>query len=274
VRAVRFVGRGGQPRIGRLEDDYVVDQGPAGPRGFVPTDSAWSELLSANGEQYAIENLRLLPPVDPIKIMAMGLNYRSHVEEAGLSIPETPVIFAKLPSSLSGPYDDIVVPREETRPDFEGEVALVIGKCAYRVEAEHGWSYVGGITALNDVSGRRAQFETPMVFLGKSFDTFTPIGPSIASPDSVDRDSISLRTILSGEVMQESSTADLLFAVPVLIDYMTRGITLEPGDIVATGTPGGIGDQRDPPRYLREGDVLVTEVGGVGELRNRVRFEK
>jgi 2-keto-4-pentenoate hydratase/2-oxohepta-3-ene-1,7-dioic acid hydratase in catechol pathway len=187
-----------------------------------------------------------------------------------------PVVFAMYPSSITGPHDAIVIPREETRTDYEGEVAVVISRRAYRVSTEDAWSYVGAVTALDDVSGRRAQLETPLrqFTLGKSFDTFTPIGPSLARAKDIDPTDISVKTTVSGELMQDSSTSDLIFPIAEIIEYLTRGMTLEPGDLIATGTPGGVGDSRVPPRYLVPGDVVEIEVGGVGSLRNPVRAER
>jgi 2-keto-4-pentenoate hydratase/2-oxohepta-3-ene-1,7-dioic acid hydratase in catechol pathway len=275
VHAVRFTIDGGDPRIGRLDGDTVTDAGAAGAQGFVPTDEAWRQLASASGATHPLASVRLLAPVAPRQILAIGLNYRAHAIESELAIPEVPVVFAMYPSSITGPHDDIVIPREETRTDYEGEVAVVIKKRAYRVSKDDAWSYVGAVTALDDVSGRRAQLETPLrqFTLGKSFDTFTPIGPSLARASDFDPTSIAVKTTVSGQVMQDSSTADLIFSIAEIIEYLTRGMTLEPGDLIATGTPGGVGDSRVPPRYLVEGDVVEIEVAGVGSLRNPVRAE-
>jgi len=220
--------------------------------------------------------VRLLHPVIPEKLIAIGLNYRSHAEESELDIPSVPVVFAKFSSSLVGPGAEIVIPREETRPDYEGEVAVVIGQRIYRADADEARAAVGGIAAINDVSGRRAQLETPLrqFTLGKSFDTFSPLGPCIASADGVDLADIDLRTIVSGEVMQEANTCDLIFSVVELIQYISAGVTLEPGDVIATGTPSGVGDSRKPKRYLREGDTVEIFVGVVGTLTNPVRNER
>jgi 2-keto-4-pentenoate hydratase/2-oxohepta-3-ene-1,7-dioic acid hydratase in catechol pathway len=190
-------------------------------------------------------------------------------------VPQVPVVFAKWPSALVGPDEDIVIPQEETRPDFEGEVAVVLGERVYRADEERARSAIGGITAIHDVSGRRAQLETPLrqFTLGKSFDTFAPLGPSIASPDGLDFDDIRLTTTVSGEVMQDASTRDLVFGFVDLIVYLSKGLTLEAGDVIATGTPGGVGDSRVPPRYLEEGDVVEITIEGVGTLRNPVRRE-
>jgi 2-keto-4-pentenoate hydratase/2-oxohepta-3-ene-1,7-dioic acid hydratase in catechol pathway len=276
MKAVRFVDSRGEVRIGALEDTRVRDAGPAGPQGFVPTSEAWAALPTAAGPEYDLADIRLLHPVVPEKILAIGVNYRSHADESELDVPQMPVVFAKWSSALIGPDEDIVVPLEETRPDFEGEVAVVLGKRVYRATDDEARSAIGGITAIHDVSGRRAQLETPLrqFTLGKSFDTFAPLGPAIASPDSVDLERIGLRTTVSGEVMQEAWTSDLVFGLTDLIVYLSKGLTLEAGDVIATGTPGGVGDSRTPPRYLEEGDIVEVWVEGVGTLRNPVRRER
>ncbi len=277
MKAVRFVDPDGETRIGALDDDGKVrDAGAAGPRGFVPTDDAWRALAAASGSTYSRSEVRLLHPVIPEKILAIGLNYRSHAAESELDVPTVPVAFAIWPSALVGDGDAIVIPREETRPDFEGELAVVIGRRTYRADRTRALEAVGGIAAFDDVSGRRAQLETPLrqFTLGKSFDTFAPLGPCIASPDVADLENIDVRTTVSGELMQDANTRDLIFGVAELIAYLSAGVTLEPGDVVATGTPGGVGDSRQPPRYLREGDVVEVYVSGAGTLSNPVALER
>jgi len=275
VRAVRYIDPAGETRIGRLDADAVVDAGPAGPRGFVPDEEGWARVSEASGASHSVDDVRLLHPVEPQKILAIGLNYRSHAEESDLEVPPVPVVFAKWTSALVGHGADIVIPREETRPDFEGELAVVIGRRTYRADRASARDAIGGISAFHDVSGRRAQLETPLrqFTLGKSFDTFAPMGPSVASLDGVDLAAVDVRTTVSGEVMQDANTRDLIFPVDRLVEYLSAGVTLEPGDVIATGTPGGVGDSRTPPRYLREGDVVEVTVGGVGTLRNPVRLE-
>lgn len=276
MKAVRFVDPGGESRVGALtESGAIRDAGPAGERGFVPTDVAWEMLGAAAGPTYERSDVTLQHPVVPRQILAIGLNYRSHAEESELQVPSVPVVFAKLPSALIGDGEEIVVPREETRPDYEGELAIVIGRRTYRASGSAAREAVGGISAMNDVSGRRAQLETPLrqFTLGKSFDTFAPLGPCIASPDGIDFADLEVGTTLSGEVMQNANTCDLIFSVEDLIAYLSAGVTLEPGDVIATGTPGGVGDSRQPPRYLREGDVVEVHVSRVGTLTNRVRIE-
>ena len=272
MRAVRFTNPQDEVRIGALDDGVVRDAGPAGPQGFVPNEEAWARLARASGPEYSVADVTLLHPTVPDKILAIGLNYRSHAAESELEVPTVPVVFAKWTSSLIGPGTEIVIPREETRPDFEGEVAVVIGRRTYRAAPDNARDAVGGISALHDVSGRRAQLETPLrqFTLGKSFDTFTPMGPAVASIDGVDLEDIDIRTTVSGEVMQDANTRDLIFGIEQLIVYLSAGVTLHPGDVIATGTPGGVGDSRRPPRYLRAGDTVEIEVAGVGTLTNSV----
>ena len=277
MKAVRFVNPEGETRIGALgEDGTITDAGAAGPQGFVPTTLAWDALAQADGPTHSADEVKLLHPVVPNKLIGIGLNYRSHAAESQLDIPSVPVIFAKFSSSLVGPGAEIVIPREETRPDYEGELAVVIGQGVYRADQAEARAAVGGIAAINDVSGRRAQLETPLrqFTLGKSFDTFSPLGPCIASADGLDLADIDLRTTVSGEVMQDANTRDLIFSVVELIEYISAGVTLEPGDVIATGTPSGVGDSRSPKRYLREGDTVEIYVEGVGTLSNPVRNER
>jgi 2-keto-4-pentenoate hydratase/2-oxohepta-3-ene-1,7-dioic acid hydratase in catechol pathway len=276
VKAVRYsVGDSG-PRVGRLEDDHVVDAGPARFRGFDGSDEAWEAIAAADGDRHSLDHVRLLAPCEPQKIIAVGLNYESHVAETSLRRPDEPFAFAIWPSAVIGHEEEIVVPLEETRPDWEGEVAVLIGRRTYRADRTAARAAIGGITAFNDVSGRRAQLETPMkqFTLGKSFDTFAPTGPCVVHPDGLDLVRIGVRTTVNGEVVQESDTSRLIFGFEDLIEYFSKGVTLVPGDLIATGTPGGVGDERKPPWYLQEGDVVEVTVDGVGTLRNPVRRER
>ena len=274
--AVRFATTSGDVRLGRLDGDQITDAGAAPAIGFDSTPEAWGIVAAAAGTTYAVDSVDLLHPVHPGKLIAIGLNYRDHAEESELDIPEVPVVFAKFPSSLIGSGQTIVVPREETRPDYEAELAIVIGKRTFRATLENALDSVGGYTAINDVSGRRAQLETPLrqFVYGKSFDTFCPLGPSVVSTDGVDFTDIDVELAIDGEVMQSSNTKHLIFSVAEIIEYLTRGITLLPGDVICTGTPGGVGDSRDPRRYLREGETVSVTVGNIGTLSNPVTFEQ
>ena len=274
MRAVRYTA-GAEPRIGRLEGELVIDAGAAGPEGFLPSPEGWDRVMRASGARYSLADIRLLAPTIPRKLIGIGLNYRDHAEESELDIPDVPVVFAMWPSALIGHDDTIVVPRDETRPDYEGEVAIVLGRTIKDASPDEAHDAIGGFSAFNDVSGRRAQLETPLrqFTLGKSFDTFAPMGPCVSSPQEGDLASLAIRTTVSGEVLQESSTENLIFPAEELVSYCSTGVTLEAGTIIATGTPGGVGDSRDPKRYLTADDVVEVWVEGVGTLRNRVEKE-
>lgn len=276
MHAVRYRNADGDIRLGRLEDDQIVDAGAAGHQGFVPSVEGWAVIAAASGATTPVGDVQLLHPVVPSKIIAIGLNYRDHAKESDLAVPEVPVVFSKFSTSLIGHGEPIVIPREETRPDFEGELAVVIGRRTHRATLDDALSAIGGITCVHDVSGRRAQLETPLrqFDYGKSFDTFCPLGPSIATTDGVDFADIDVELAIDGEVMQSSNTRHLIFSVAAIIEYLTRGITLLPGDVICTGTPGGVGDSREPRRYLRDGETVTVTVGGVGSLSNPVTFEQ
>lgn len=265
----------GRHRIGRLDGDQIVDAGPAGERGFVPTAEAWDTVRQASGAVYNLADVTLDVPVQPRKILAIGLNYRAHAAESNNEVPDEPVVFAKFVSSVIGPDQTIIVPLEETRPDWEGEVGIVIGRRTYRADAATARDSIGAITVVNDVSGRRAQLETPLkqFTLGKSFDTFTPIGPCLVEPTGIDLEDLELTTVVSGELKQSGSTSQMIYSAAELVEYLSRGLTLEPGDVIATGTPAGVGNRADPPTYLQEGDVVEVSVSHVGTLRNPVTME-
>jgi acylpyruvate hydrolase len=276
VKAVRYRTGPGEYRIGRLDGDQIVDAGPAGEQGFVPTRAAWAELAAADGPAKDLASVTLAHPVVPRKLICIGLNYRDHAAESELALPEVPVIFAKWTTSLIGHGEPIVIPREETRTDYEGEVAVVIAERVYRATGAAARAAVGAYTCFHDVSGRRAQLETPLrqFTYGKSFDTFGPLGPCLADADGVDLGALDIETVVSGETLQSSNTKNLIFDVQALVEYVSLATTLEPGDVIATGTPGGVGDARDPKRYLREGDVVDITVSGVGTLSNPVTLER
>ncbi len=275
MRAVRFLAGSTEPRLGRLVGATIRDAGPSPRDGFVPSPEGWDRIARAAGAQYSVADVKLLHPVVPAKLVGIGLNYRDHAEESDLAIPPVPVVFAMWASALTGHDTTIVVPRDETRPDYEGEVAIVLGRPVKNASAEEARDAIGGFSAFNDVSGRRAQLETPLrqFTLGKSFDTFAPMGPCVASLDETDLGSLAIRTTVSGEVLQESSTENLIFSPEELVAYCSTGTTLEAGTVIATGTPGGVGDSRTPPRYLNEDDVVEVWVDGVGTLRNAVEKE-
>lgn len=272
--AARFRNSDGDVRLGRVSEIgpglVVIDAGPASPEGFVPTPDAWAQIESASGQAVPLADLTLLHPTVPSKLLCIGLNYLEHAREADMELPKAPLIFTKVTSALIGPGEAIVIPSQEPEPDFEAEVAVVIGARAKNVSVADAPGYVGGVTALNDVSGRSAQFGDGQWTRGKGYDTFAPMGPFVAKSAELDLTNIGVRCTLSGEVMQESTTADLIFPVAELVSYVSHQFTLNPGDIIATGTPSGVGIARDPKRLLRSGDVVEVWVDGVGTLSNPV----
>src|SRR4051812_17497815 len=207
----------------------------------------------------------------PRMVWAVGLNYRDHAAETGRPLPEFPTLFVKSPGSVIAHDAPIVVPPHVREPDYEGEVAVVIGRIARDVAEEDALAHVAGLTVAHDVSARDHQFVTGQFSWSKSFDTFCPLGPVLVTVDELDVGALPIETRLNGDVMQSSNTADLVFSIPKLIAWITQGLTLVPGDVILTGTPAGVGAARTPPRYLLDGDVVEITVGGVGTLRNQVR---
>jgi 2-keto-4-pentenoate hydratase/2-oxohepta-3-ene-1,7-dioic acid hydratase in catechol pathway len=213
-----------------------------------------------------------LPIERPSKIVCVGLNYRDHAEEQGAELPEAPLLFAKWPSALIGPGEAIVIPSTSTRVDYEAELGVVIGERVKGVSAENALEAVRGYLCLNDVSARDFQFGDGQWTRGKSPDTFCPVGPRLVPRDEVpDPQSLGIRCLVNGEVMQDSTTANMVFSVAEVIAYASATSTLEPGDLIATGTPAGVGVFRKPPRLLQDGDEVTVEIEGLGALTNPVR---
>ena len=227
------------------------------PRRLVPADPIDGELA---------------PPLRPGKIVAIGLNYLDHIRESNLERPTRPLVFAKFPSSVIGPTDPIELDETlTTRVDWEVELAAIVGRRMRRVKELEALDYVFGYTVGNDVSARDVQFSESQWVRGKSFDTFCPLGPVVVTADEIpDPQVLTLRTRVNGEVMQESSTAEMVFGVAELLAFCSHSFTLEPGDVVLTGTPWGCGEFMEPPRSLAAGDILETEIEGIGALRNEV----
>jgi 2-keto-4-pentenoate hydratase/2-oxohepta-3-ene-1,7-dioic acid hydratase in catechol pathway len=271
---------GGGARAGALADGRVVDAWEAIGGAPGPEPSLRALLASGRtgelGEPEApgepIERVRLLPPVpDPDKIVCIGLNYRSHAEEAGQDPPETPTFFAKFRNSLAPPGAEVPLPAASEKVDYEAEVAFVVGRRCKDVPAEEALSCVAGYTLLNDLSARDLQFMTPQWIPGKVFDGSAPCGPALVTPDEAgDPAGIEIELTLNGEVMQSASTADLIHPVPALVSYLSRLMTLEPGDIVSTGTPAGVGSVRTPRVWLKPGDEIAITSPTLGRLETRI----
>jgi 2-keto-4-pentenoate hydratase/2-oxohepta-3-ene-1,7-dioic acid hydratase in catechol pathway len=215
--------------------------------------------------------VRLAAPLCPGKIIGIGLNYRDHAAETGQPLPDYPTVFAKFPNSVTGPGQPIRLPSASSQVDYEGELGVVVGRRARAVPESQALQAVAGYLVVNDVSARDVQNRTSQWTLGKSFDTFAPIGPFLVTADEVpDPQDLDLSVTVSGTVMQQSSTASMVFSVARLVSLLSDVITLEPGDLIATGTPGGVGAAQTPPRFLRDGDVVEVAIAGLGALSNPV----
>jgi 2-keto-4-pentenoate hydratase/2-oxohepta-3-ene-1,7-dioic acid hydratase in catechol pathway len=223
----------------------------------------------------SLDSVQLLAPVPrPPKMICVGLNYRDHAAEAKMEVPKVPTIFSKFSSAVIGPGTPIVLPKNSTRPDYEAEFAFVIGTGGRHIAAKDWKRHVFGYTIINDVSARDFQLATTQWLMGKTFDTFAPMGPHIVSADEIeDPHALAISLSIGGENLQQSNTRELIFKIPELVEFISSVVTLEPGDVVATGTPAGVGFARKPPRYLRPGDEVSIRVAGIGELRNPVVAE-
>jgi 2,4-didehydro-3-deoxy-L-rhamnonate hydrolase len=215
--------------------------------------------------------MSVLPIKRPQKIVCVGLNYRDHAAEQGVPLPERPLLFAKWPNTLIGPGDPIRLPPISHEVDYEAELGVVIGRQVRGAAPENALEAVSGYVCANDVSGRDVQFADKQWVRGKSFDTFCPVGPELVPASDVpDPQALGIRAILNGQVMQDSSTADMVFSVAEIVSFVSQAITLEPGDLILTGTPAGVGVFRDPKVLLRPGDEITIEIDGLGALTNPV----
>jgi 2-keto-4-pentenoate hydratase/2-oxohepta-3-ene-1,7-dioic acid hydratase in catechol pathway len=235
----------------------------------------WQDFERPGGSSKAIvhrDQVELLAPVTrPGKLICIGLNYRDHAHESNMAIPERPVVFSKFTTAIVGPDQPVVLPISSRQVDYEAELAVVIGRRARNVLPEQALNYVFGYTCFNDVSARDFQFADGQWQRGKSCDTFAPMGPYVATADEVAAPhNLSIRFRLNGQVMQDSNTDQLIFGVPELIAFLSETITLEPGDVIATGTPPGVGFARKPPVFLNRGDRMEVEIEGLGVLVNTV----
>lgn len=223
---------------------------------------------TANGPTYDLAGAELAPVITaPGKIVCVGLNYGNHIREMGRELPEFPTLFTKYPEALIGPRDAIQLPPESSMIDWEGELGVVVGRTVRRVSEQQAADAIAGYTVVNDVTMRDWQYRTPMWFQGKAWENSTPIGPVLVTPDELPADAV-LTTRVDGEEVQRTPIADLVFSPAALVSYISTIVTLNPGDIIATGTPGGVGHARTPARYLTPGQTLTTAIDGIGELVN------
>ncbi len=228
---------------------------------------------AASFDSLPLDQVHLAAPItDPGKIICIGLNYKAHADEAGREIPDYPTIFAKWANSVTGPYDTIPVPPiENPQMDYEGELGVVIGRRASRVTAEEALDHVAGLTVVNDLTSRRLQYETTQWSLGKAIDKFAPMGPALVTLDEIpDVQALQVTTRVNGEVCQDANTSTMMWPVATLVEIISNTIELLPGDIIATGTPAGIGAKRNPPVYLNPNDVVEVEIDVLGSVRNTI----
>ena len=263
-------------RAVRIDGEELVDLGVADV-GALLAEPDWSERASSAGEdatRYRAADVDPAPLVlSPGKIVCVGLNYRSHILEMGRELPEHPTLFAKFADALVGANDDIALPPESNAMDWEAELVVVIGRAVRRADDEEAAAAIAGFTVMNDVTMRDWQFRTREWLQGKTFEGTTPIGPVLVTPDELAggiRPALTMSCMVNGETVQRADTSDLVFDPVALVRYVSTIGTLRPGDIIATGTPGGVGHARTPPRYLRGGDIVVTEIDGIGQLTNTV----
>jgi 2-keto-4-pentenoate hydratase/2-oxohepta-3-ene-1,7-dioic acid hydratase in catechol pathway len=266
--------------LGVVEDDVIRDLGAVDPVLTTEPVAAISavgigrlEALSRQAPEHALADVRLLAPARPAKFLAIGLNYADHIAEAGMEAPQFPVFFNKQVTCVVGPGDDVHMPRVSSLLDYEGELAIVIGARCRHVPVERAREVIAGYTIANDVSVRDWQVRTPTMTMGKSFDTHGPLGPWLVTPDELgDPHGLTIKTYVNDELRQDGSTREMIFDCFQQIAHLSEAFTLEPGDVIATGTPAGIGafHQPFPEGLLKVGDLVRVEIDGIGELRNTV----
>src|ERR1700691_5484590 len=284
MKFVTFQGANAHPQAGVVLGDRVVGLAAAGfadmiavlgsgEQGRAKIEDFVSHPPAAS--PFPLASVKLLAPVPrPPKLICIGLNYRDHAAEARQEIPKVPTIFAKFSNVVIGPDEAIVLPKISRKPDYEAEFMFVIGIGGRNIAAENWQQHVFGYTVFNDVSARDFQMATSQWMIGKTFDTFAPMGPWLVSADEIaDPHALDISLSIGGETLQHSNTRELIFKIPDLVAYLSSVVTLEPGDVVATGTPAGVGFARTPPRYLQAGDEVVVSIEGIGELRNPVVAE-
>ena len=279
MKLVSFSTADGKVRPGSLieEADLVVDLTAA---GFADTTAVLSSRFTSVTKPaaypgYRLSEVRLHAPIaNPTRVFAIGLNYREHAIESKLALPKFPVVFFKMSTAIIGPGEKIVLPKNSTQPDYEAELAFVIGKGGYRISASAWREHVYGYTIVNDVSARDVQLSTSQWSLAKSFPTFCPMGPAIVTADEIaDPHELAISLSIDGEVLQNSTTSELVFTIPELVEYISSITPLLPGDVVSTGTPSGVGMGRTPQRWLKPGESVTVTVAGLGALTNPVVAE-
>jgi acylpyruvate hydrolase len=260
----------GSTRAVRIDGDAAVECGPDDVRALLETDDWVTLARDARGRTHDVASLSYAPVLPrPGKIICVGLNYRSHILEMGRDIPTFPTLFAKYPEALIGPYDALELPAESSEADWEAELAVVVGRRVRRADPTAATHAIAGFSIMNDVTMRDWQFRTREWLQGKTFEATAPFGPHLVTPDELAPNAI-ISCLVDGEVVQEASIADLVFGPADLVQYVSAILTLDPGDVIVTGTAGGVGHARTPPRHLAGGETLVTRIEGIGETVNSV----
>ena len=273
ARAVKSAGGNPPDWLLAVTDTLEVIQRGSAALEAISSLLGRSQALGGGGQSTALEldSIEFLPAVYPSKILAIGRNYAEHAAEGGAELPKAPLLFNKLPNALSAHNAPIVLPIISEQVDFEAELAVIIGRTARRVSEAQALEYIFGYSLINDVSARDLQFGDGQWTRGKSLDTFAPLGPFITTRDEIeDVQTLKIEGVLNGEVMQSSNTSKMIFQVAYLVSYLSQGITLQPGDVIASGTPDGVGIFRKPPVLLKAGDVFEVKIEKVGTLRNPV----
>jgi len=259
----------GKTFLARKEDDHYVSL-PFEEFTQLFAIADWAAAAAQDGRQVPLEQAIHERLLDPAHIFCIGLNYKGHIQETGKPTPEYPTVFAKFASSLTGPFSEIAMPDNSNEVDWEVELGIVIGTAAKNVSVEQASEHIAGYTVINDISMRDWQSRTNQWFQGKNFEASTPVGPYLVTPDEIDgaRD-LRISCSIDGEVMQSGRTSDLLFSPAELVSYISQFTTLLPGDLIASGTPSGVGMAKIPKRFLRDGEVLTSEIEGIGQISNR-----
>jgi acylpyruvate hydrolase len=264
----------GGPRAVRVDTDRAVETGHPDVGALLAHPDWRAVAESADGPAHDPATLDHAPVVPrPGKIICVGLNYATHIREMGRELPAYPTLFAKFPEALVGAHDDVVLPSASAAVDWEAELAVVVGTTVRHADEEAARRAIAGYAVLNDVTARDWQYRTLQWLQGKTFEATTPFGPELVTADEAGSD-LDLSCTLDGDRVQEANTADLVFSPAALVAYISTIVTLRPGDVIATGTPGGVGHAREPERYLRPGSTLVTAIDGLGECRNTCVAEK
>jgi 2-keto-4-pentenoate hydratase/2-oxohepta-3-ene-1,7-dioic acid hydratase in catechol pathway len=278
MKLVTFVEAGKEARPGLVVDGGIVDLSAEGFKDAIAFMGAAASVqadVAGKKPTIAMDGVKLIAPVPaPPRIFGIGVNYAEHSAESGTPMQKVPTVFIVLSSAVVGPDEDVILPKASAMPDYEAELAVVIGKPGYQIPASAAMEYVFGYTMMNDVSARDVQRATSQFSLGKSFPTFAPMGPWVVSKDEVpDPHALRISMTIDGEKLQDSNTKMMIFGVPALIEYISGITPLQVGDVISTGTPAGVGMGRTPQRWLKPGEEMVIEIEGIGKLRNKTVAE-